>query len=282
MIVYDQYLYHEKPDVDDDIVVYHSGFCSTAPGYTYGKDTRNYYLIHYVTKGKGVYKTGGNTYSLSANDGFLITPGDTIIHIADTDEPWDVCWVAFFGRRAEQLLESAGLNREHPLFRYEKDDYLERCVKDIYNESRTTGNITVITGYFYLFMGKLIEIYNAEKNKKNEILTFSHFDDAVIYIKRNIRTQISIGNLASYLRLDSSQVYRIFQKNAGCSPRQFIENMRMQKSCELLLKTDLSVKEISEWMGYEYQSHFTKQFKGKIGINPSDYRLQNSFRPAKT
>ena len=39
MLVYDQYIYPEKPDIDDDIVVFHSGFCSTSPNYSYGKDT---------------------------------------------------------------------------------------------------------------------------------------------------------------------------------------------------------------------------------------------------
>lgn len=47
MLVYDQYIYPEKPDCDDDILVFHSGFSSTLPNYSYGKDTRDYYLIHY-------------------------------------------------------------------------------------------------------------------------------------------------------------------------------------------------------------------------------------------
>lgn len=48
--------------------------------------------------------------------------------------------------------------------------------------------------------------------------------------------------------------------------------MRMEKACEFLSKTDLPVKEISEWMGYEYQSHFTKQFKPYMHMSPSQYR----------
>ncbi|WP_179292757.1 AraC family transcriptional regulator [Bacillus sp. 7884-1] len=276
MLVYDQYLYLEKPAVEDDVVVFHSGFCSTDPNYSYGKDSRDYYLIHYVTKGKGTYTIGGKTYYLKIHDGFLITPGSTIVHTADTTDPWDVCWIAFFGKKVDQLLNYAGLNQDHLIFHYEKDDFLEKCIKDIYYESRSTRNIAKITGYFFLFLGKLIENHQATTDKKKEILTFSPFDDAIIYIRRNIRNQISIENLASYLRLDTSQVYRIFKKNTDCSPLQFITKLRVQKACEMLIKTDMSVKEISEWMGFEYQSHFTKQFKKIMGINPSDYRLQNA------
>lgn len=272
MLVYDQYIYPEKPDIDDDIVVFHSGFCSTAPNYSYGKDTRDYYLIHYVTKGKGVYATPDHSYELIAYDGFLIKPNETIVHTADSEDPWDLCWVAFFGRKAEELVQAAGLSDAHMTFHYEEDDFLETCIKNIYNESRTTRNIATITGYFYLFLGKLIEINATKFKKQSNVITFSHFDDAIVYIKRNIRNQVSIEHLANYLRMDPSQVYRIFKKNTGKSPYQYIAQLRIEKACDLLIKTDLSIREISEWMDFEYQSHFTKQFKNITGINPSEYR----------
>lgn len=278
MLVYDQYIYPEKPDCDDDLVVFHSGFCSTEPNYSYGKDTRDYYLIHYVTKGKGTYQTESETYHLKENDGFLILPGSTIVHTADKDEPWDVCWIAFFGRKADALLEAAGLDKDHLIFHYDKDDYLETCIKNIYNESRTSKNIPYINAYFYLFIGRITEQYNRLQNKTSDIVTFSHFDDAMIYIRRNIRYQITVEQLANYLRLDPSQVYRIFKHNTGKSPQQIISNMRIEKACEFLEKTDLPIREIAEWMDYEYQSHFTMQFKKKCNMSPSAYRALHSTK----
>ena len=46
----------------------------------------------------------------------------------------------------------------------------------------------------------------------------------------------------------------------------------MEKACEFLEKTDLSIRDIAEWLGYEYQSHFTKQFKVHRKMSPSAYR----------
>lgn len=272
MLVYDQYIYPEKPDCDDDILVFHSGFSSTLPNYSYGKDTRDYYLIHYITKGKGIYQTERCRYELKEGDGFLILPGSTIVHTADKFDPWDVCWVAFFGKKAETLLAQAGLDEDHLIFHYDNDDFLENCIKNIYNESRTNKNLFYINAHFYLFLGKLAEQYQRTENRTAEIVQFNHFDDAMIYIRRNIRHQISVNHLANYMRLDPSQVYRIFKKNTGKSPQQVICDMRMEKACEFLSKTDLPIKEISEWMGYEYQSHFTKQFKAHTNLRPSQYR----------
>lgn len=272
MLVYDQYIYPEKPDRDDDIIIFHSGFSSTLPNYSYGKDTRDYYLIHYITKGQGIYQTEHTQYELKEGDGFLILPGSTIVHTADKQNPWDLCWIAFFGRKAEELLKDAGLDKDHLTFHYEDDDFLEDCIKNIYNESRTNKNLFYINAHFYLFLGKLAEQYQQSHQQNAEIVRFNHFQDAMIYIRRNIRSQISVNHLANYMRLDPSQVYRIFKRNTGKSPQQVISDMRIKKACEFLSKTDLPIREISEWMDYEYQSHFTKQFKLKMHMSPSEYR----------
>lgn len=273
MLVYDQYIYPEKPDCDDDIIVFHSGFCSTTPNYSYGKDTRNYYLLHFVTKGEGIYQTEKNTYHLKKNDGFLILPGETIVHTADKNDPWDLCWVTFFGKKAEALLKSAGLDKNHLIFHYDEDDFLETCIKNIYNESRTNKNISYINAHFYFFIGRLVEQYNRRHRHKSIPVRFTPFEDAMIYIRRNIHFPISVEHLANYMRLDTSQVYRIFKAHTGKSPHQVISDMRIEKSCEFLEKTDLPIREIAERMNYEYQSHFTKQFKSKMHMSPSEYRM---------
>jgi AraC-like DNA-binding protein len=273
MIVFDQYLYPERPSSDDDLVVYHSGFCSTLPNYSYGRDIRNYYLLHYITSGKGTYYTGDTDYKLSVNDGFLILPNTPIRHKADSKDPWNLCWIAFLGRKADTLLKQANLDQDHLVFRYEKDDFLETCICNIYNESRGRKNLARITGYFYLFMGRLIDNYQDKAKVQNpQPDVFSHFDAAVNYLNRNICTGVTVEKLANHLRLDTSQVYRIFKNHTGDSPQQYITNMRIRRACKLLAKTELPIKEISEWLHFEYQSHFTKLFKKVMKISPTEYR----------
>jgi AraC-like DNA-binding protein len=271
MIVFDQYIYPERPRIDGDVVVFHSGFCSTLPDYSYGRDVRDYYLIHYCTGGKGIYYTNGKNYELTQYDGFLILPNTPIVHKADSKDPWDLCWVAFFGKKVEELLNQANLGRNNLIFHYDKDDYLETCIRNIYDESRNERNIATINGYFYLFMGRLIGNYQ-NKGKKTKTTAFSRFDDAMNYLNRNIQRSVTVEELAAYLRLDTSQIYRIFKTHTGLSPQQYIINMRIRKACKLLAKTDLTIKDVSEWLHFEYQSHFTKLFKKITGVTPSEYR----------
>jgi AraC-like DNA-binding protein len=280
MIVFDQYIYPERPHVDDDVVVFHSGFCSTLPNHSHGRDTRDYYLIHYCTGGRGIYYVEGVNYELSEHDGFLILPDMPIVHRADSKEPWDLCWVAFFGKKIEELLKQANLGKNNLIFHYDRDDYLETCIHNIYDESRGRKNIAIINGYFYLFMGRIISDYqDKKKHPKTRTDGFSHFDGAVNYLRRNIQRYVTVEEIADNLQIGTSQVYRIFKTHTGISPQQYIINMRMQKACTLLAKTDLTIKDISEWLHFEYQSHFTKLFKKFSGYTPSEYRNNTGIRP---
>lgn len=144
-----------------------------------GKHTRDYYLIHWVTRGRGTYQTETAKYNLKEGDGFLILPGQTIVHTADKEEPWDLCWVAFFGRKAEEILKEAGLDREHLIFHYDKDTFLEDCIQNIYKESQTGKNVLYITGQFYLFMARLAEENTKERFLSTESSQFSRFEEAM-------------------------------------------------------------------------------------------------------
>lgn len=273
MLVYDQYLFDEIPDLDEELNVFHSGFATTISNYSYGYDRRNYYLIHLVTKGKGVYEVNGKSFDLCEGDGFVIYPNETIVHTADKEFPWTLCWVAFWGTKADGILKEAGFDREHLIFHYDQDDFLEDCIRNIYNETRTNRNLLYIKSYLYRFLGKLLELHvSASRRSDLKIKRFNRFDDAMIYIRRNIHHPIQISELANYLRMDPSEVYRIFMNKLGKPPSTVIRQMRIEKACEYLRKTDLPIKDIADTMNYEYQSHFNKQFFSVMGMSPSSYR----------
>lgn len=119
--------------------------------YSHGKTPGIIILIHWVTRGRGTYQTETAKYNLKEGDGFLILPGQTIVHTADKEEPWDLCWVAFFGRKAEEILKEAGLDREHLIFHYDKDTFLEDCIQNIYKESQNGKNVASTSRGSFIF-----------------------------------------------------------------------------------------------------------------------------------
>ena len=71
---------------------------------------------------------------------------------------------------------------------------------------------------------------------------------------------------------------KIFKDGIGKSPQEFLLNYRMIKAAELLKLTKLSIKDVSNAVGYPNQLHFSRAFKNIYGISPRDWRNQNRLK----
>lgn len=266
---YDYFLAPGQLTSCTDVIIRNVGFSQCPPNYTYGWDTRDYYLIHYCLSGRGVYCARGQEYQIGPQDGFLITPGSTIRHLSDPADPWSLCWVGFCGERIKDYLKRAELDREHLIFRYTKDNLIESCIENIYDRARRpeVSGLT-LTGYLYLLLGAL-----ADQTTETDaaLITLNHFEKAVRYIRHNIRSPITVRQLAEEHNVAVSQLYRSFMKHSGMSPKQYLDQEKIKKACELIRKTDLSMHEIANYLGYEYDTHFYKTFHRVMGQKPSEY-----------
>lgn len=98
------------------VTVYYCGYEKCEGGHFWGPAVRNQYLLHYVISGKGTYTVGEETYTLHANECFLIRPGERTYYIADREDPWEYMWVAFDGFDVLEILRRArhiGIDRTY-------------------------------------------------------------------------------------------------------------------------------------------------------------------------
>ena len=80
--------------------------------------------------------------------------------------------------------------------------------------------------------------------------------------------------LAKELGVGYSNLRHSFQSRVGISLREHYLNTRIQKGQEFLLNTTKPVKEIAELLGFDSASHFSVQFKQRLGKSPKDWRQQ--------
>jgi AraC-like DNA-binding protein len=95
---------------------------------------------------------------------------------------------------------------------------------------------------------------------------------SVKYIHKNFNLDISVKQLASMEHLSISRYRTIFKKCTGFSPLNYIIALRIKKACELIIQTDLSIKEIAESVGYHDQLYFSRIFKSRTGIAANCYK----------
>ena len=79
-------------------------------------------------------------------------------------------------------------------------------------------------------------------------------------------------DIASDLFLSRGYIRNVFFEKVGMSPKAYLQSVRFDAACSLLKTTNYTVAEIARSVGYDDQLNFSKLFKNKYGISPSEYR----------
>ena len=125
-----------------------------------------------------------------------------------------------------------------------------------------------------LFFISLFEgaILGEEKDSTSNMKYRSYVSILDTYISKHYTEQIRIDDVANELHLCSKQVSRIIIKEYGMPLSKVVHRRRLSIACMLLKSTALSVSQISESVGYEYENYFFRMFKDVYGMTPAEYR----------
>lgn len=95
------------------------------------------------------------------------------------------------------------------------------------------------------------------------------------YVRANLAGDLSISELAAQAGLSSFHFARVFRRETGEAPHQFVSRLRLEEAARLLRATDHTVLQIAIAVGFENASHFSVQFKRDYGVTPLAYRLRD-------
>lgn len=85
----------------------------------------------------------------------------------------------------------------------------------------------------------------------------------------------SLGSFAKDIDEDEYTLSRIIKKATGSTFKELLQNKRLNKACELLKNTDISIADISVLIGYDNTSFFHRLFRRKYDCSPRDFRISN-------
>lgn len=94
----------------------------------------------------------------------------------------------------------------------------------------------------------------------------------MIYLRENYSEQIDFASVAEAHAISAPYLSRLFHEYAGISPSQYLTGYRMEQAKKLLRDSRLSIGEIAARVGYPDPFHFSKVFKNKVGVSPSQFR----------
>ena len=271
-----------------DIGLYQYGWEQCEPSHSFGPAARNHYVFHYVISGTGTLManaSSGNTieYQIKSGQGFMLFPNQINTYIADQDLPWEYTWVEFDGLRAKEIVSTAGLSPDHPVYHAGSKDLCNEMMNEMLYIARHPGSSSEspfhMIGHLYLFLDYFMRSATTVRmNQSGKIRDF-YIKEALPYIEQNFQNNITIEDIAAFCGLNRSYFGKIFHDTIGKSPQEFLISYRMTKAAELLKLTSLSIADIGNAVGYPNQLHFSRAFKNVYGTSPRSWRNTNKLEP---
>lgn len=256
---------------DRELYFYQAGWEACSGLHSFGPAIRDHYLIHYIVKGKGRYKVGNEEYLVQQGEGFLIYPDTITFYQADQDDPWEYYWIGIGGKEVQETLARCLIDKEHPVFRYDKDDRLQQVLHQLYLATRQYNvNEYEQKGYAYLFLATLTSYQEIGSTSHHE-----YVGKAIKFIESNYSYDMTIGQIANYVGIERTYLFRLFKKMLHQSPQEYVIQFRLKKASEMLITSHTGITEVAYSCGFREVGYFSRCFKNYYKVSPSQYRKRN-------
>lgn len=243
----------------------------------------------YVLEGRAYHTFENKKVMIKEGDYFLIDINRTHGYIsASIGEEFSIINCMFLPRFLDNAL----------VHTHQFSDMINKFLISFNNnefENEPTQNIYHDNDKKVLFlMQQMLDEYNEHYREYTEILR-SYLSCALIYLVRNEITDDGKQDITSYIKnyvvsnyaqpLSLSEICKnvnfslsnisiIFTKNTGMTFRYYLQKVRIKKACELLEKTDKTIAEIANIVGYSDPAFFHQIFKKEMTVTPREYRQQ--------
>lgn len=97
------------------------------------------------------------------------------------------------------------------------------------------------------------------------------------YIQHHLDGDTSLYALSEQVHLCQEHLLRVFKKQEGVTVLQYINDLRITRAKQMLVQTDMQIKDIATELGFASAGYFGRFFKSKMGITPNAYREQKQL-----
>lgn len=137
------------------------------------------------------------------------------------------------------------------------------------NKGSGSKDIIQVLSYRNRAVQELAERVRAQNTKRH---TSSYTEQCKDYIQKHFKEKIYLEEIAGTLGVSSSYLSRLFKKETGMCLQDYVNEVRIERSCNLLIYSDESLSMIAEYVNFPSQSYFGKIFKKRKGMTPRQFR----------
>ena len=250
--------------------IYTKFYQEKGTNYNFSGEKHSYWELTYVDKGELLTTIDGVSYHLKQGDLIFYAPMQ--FHTQSTFEKIS----------SSYLTINFKMNFNHAdllcnkIFSLKRDSYfiVTKLIEELSNDNLYSNDLSLC--YLKQLIIQMLRLDNSyfhskptthmQQTYENELL-----NDILLYIDDNIYEKISVSTLCDHFCISTSMLHSLFRKNMNNTAKNYINELKLSKSKELIRNSTHTLSEISEMLGFSSIHYFSKKFKLYFNISPTEY-----------
>ena len=250
--------------------IYTKFYQEKGTNYNFSGEKHSYWELTYVDKGELLTTIDRVSYHLKQGDLIFYAPMQ--FHTQSTFEKIS----------SSYLTINFKMNFNHAdllcnkIFSLKRDSYfiVTKLIEELSNDNLYSNDLSLC--YLKQLIIQMLRLDNSHFHSKptthmqqtyeNELL-----NDILLYIDNNIYEKISVSTLCEHFCISTSMLHSLFRKNMNNTAKNYINELKLSKSKELIRNSTHTLSEISEMLGFSSIHYFSKKFKLYFNISPTEY-----------
>lgn len=250
---------------DGTFHIHDCGITYPHPGFKGADTNRQTVHLEYLVSGKEYFECDGKKYYVAAGYSLIVPNHVNVSYYSDPKDPCTRLWFSVWGDYPDALVSTFFPDEKliirkcnlYNLF----DDFLSDIKKGSCDRCFAAHTLLEII----LQMAGVSAAPSAENEESLE-------SQIKQYIDSHLSEKLSLKLLSDKFFVSEKTLVCNFRKSFGATPSQYIKDKRLSNAAELLLQSDMGIKEIGEKLGFCAVAYFSNEFCAKYGVRPMEYR----------
>jgi len=236
-----------------------------------GRILREFQMV-YITSGTGWFEDSiKGRRDIGAGNMLILFPGVKHAYSPYKETGWQEYWVGFAGLHANRLRDNGLFDPANPIHYIGINQSIMADYEQIVQFCREqTPGFQVLLGVMVLQL--LAHLHVSEISSKTSHKDSELVQTARVIMQLHLEDGIEVERIAEELSVSYMHLLKIFRQYTGLTPYQYYLQLRVYRAQELLQQTRFSVKEVAVTMNFDNQYYFSRFFKKKTGMTPTECR----------